>query len=152
MTLRQATRADIPGLQRVRLAVRENALSDPNRITEADYIAALEDLGRTWVIETDGELAAFATGYKVGNIWALFVHPDHEGRGYGKALLSTMVSWLWSLGLTRLWLTTGPGTRAEGFYISRGWQPCGIDPGGDLRLELVCPDNSVRPKALPPQA
>ena len=126
-------------MQRVRLAVRENALTNPNRITEADYIAALEDLGRTWVVETDGEIAAFATGYKAGSIWALFVHPDHEGRGYGNALHSTMVNWLWSLGHTRLWLTTSPGTRAEGFYISRGWQSCGIVPGGDIRFEMGRP-------------
>ena len=139
MTLRQANQGDIAGMQRVRWAVRENALSGPNRITEADYIAALGDLGRTWIIEADGAIAAFATGYKAGSIWALFVHPDYEGRGYGKALHSIMVNWLWSLGLTRLWLTTGPGTRAEGFYRSRGWVPCGVDPGGDLRLELVKP-------------
>lgn len=139
VTLRQANHGDIAGMQRVRWAVRENALSDPNRITEADYIAALDALGRTWVIEADGVVAAFATGYKAGTIWALFVHPDHEGRGYGKALLSNMVDWLWSLGLTRLWLTTSPGTRAEAFYKSRGWQPIGFDPGGDIRLELVKP-------------
>ena len=139
MILRRATQSDIPAMQRVRLAVRENALSNPNRITEADYLAALEDLGRTWVVEVDGEIAAFATGYKAGSIWALFVHPDHEGRGYGNALHSTLVTWLWSLGHTRLWLTTSPGTRAERFYIARGWQPCGIVPGGDLRLELDGP-------------
>ncbi|MDB6163464.1 MAG: family N-acetyltransferase [Xanthomonadaceae bacterium] len=50
-------------MQRVRLAVRENALSNPDRITEADYLAALDDLGRTWVVEADGAIAAFATGY-----------------------------------------------------------------------------------------
>jgi GNAT superfamily N-acetyltransferase len=126
-------------MQRVRLAVRENRLSNPNRITEADYIAALEELGRTWVVEADAEIAAFATGYKAGSIWALFVHPDHEGRGYAEALHCTLVNWLWSLGHTRLWLTTSPGTRAESFYISRGWQPCGIVSGGDLRLELGGP-------------
>jgi GNAT superfamily N-acetyltransferase len=139
VTLRQATQSDIPGMHRVRLAVRENTLSNPNRITAADYNAALGDLGRTWVVEADGEIAAFATGYKAGSVWALFVHPLHEGRGYGNALHSTLVSWLWSLGHTRLWLTTSPGTRAERFYVSRGWQPCGIVPGGDLRLELGGP-------------
>lgn len=139
MTLRQATQSDIPAMQRVRLAVRENTLSDPSRITVADYIAALDDLGRSWVVEADGEIVAFATGYRAGSIWALFVHPDHEGRGYGKALHSTMVDWLWSLGHTRLWLTTGPGTCAERFYTSQGWQPCGIVSGGELRLELGGP-------------
>lgn len=126
-------------MRRVRLAVRENTLSDPTRITEADYVAALEDLGRTWVVETDGEIVAFASGYNTGSVWALFVHPDHESRGYGKALHSTMVNWLWSQGHTRLWLTTDPGTRAERFYISQGWQPHGIVADGELRLDLGWP-------------
>ena len=126
-------------MQRVRLAVRENILSDPTRITEADYIAAQETLGRTWVVEADGEIVAFATGYEAGSVWALFVHPDHEGRGYGQALHSTMVNWLWSLGHTRLWLTTGPGTRAERFYLAQGWQPRGTVSGGEITLELRGP-------------
>ena len=126
-------------MQRVRLAVRENTLSDPTRITEADYIAAQETLGRTWVVEADGEIVAFATGYEAGSVWALFVHPDHEGRGYGKALHAAMVNWLWSLGHTRLWLTTGPGTRAERFYLAQGWQPRGTVSGGEIRLELRGP-------------
>lgn len=137
--LRQAVQADIAGMHRVRLAVRENTLSSPDRISEADYVAALAQLGRTWVIATDGEIVAFATGYKSGNIWALFVHPDHEGVGHGKALHSVMIQWLWSLGLTRLWLTTSPGTRAEGFYRSLGWQPCGVVVSGELRFELGRP-------------
>ena len=123
----------------VRLAVRENVLSDPNRITESDYLAALDGLGRTWVIEVNGDIAAFATGYKNGSIWALFVHPDYEGRGYGKTLHSAVVAWLWSLGHKRIWLTTTAGTRAERFYISQGWQPYGTVPGGDIRLELGGP-------------
>lgn len=123
-------------MHRLRLAVRENVLSDPSRVTESDYLAALEELGRTWVVECDSEIVGFATGYKSGNIWALFVHPHHEGLGYGKVLHSTMVHWLWSLGLKRLWLTTGPGTRAERFYLSHGWQPCDTVAGGDIRMEL----------------
>lgn len=94
---------------------------------------------RTWVVEVDGEIAAFATGYRSGSIWALFVHPDHEGRGFGKSLHATVVSWLWSLGHKRIWLATAGGTRAERFYLSRGWQPRGTVPGGDIRLELDGP-------------
>ena len=126
-------------MQRVRVAVRENVLSDPGRVTQADYLAALDELGCTWVIETEGEIAAFATGYRSGSIWALFVHPDHEGLGYGGMLHSAVVNWLWALGHRRIWLTTAPGTRAERFYISRGWQPCGTVPAGDIRLELSRP-------------
>ncbi|MEZ5564013.1 MAG: GNAT family N-acetyltransferase [Gammaproteobacteria bacterium] len=137
--LRQAGEPDIPAMHRVRLAVRENALSDPNRITEQDYVAALHALGRTWVVEDNGEIVAFATAYKSGSIWAMFVHPDHEGRGFGTALHSTVVAWLWSLGHKHIWLTTAAGTRAERFYISKGWQRCGTVPGGDIRLELNRP-------------
>lgn len=139
VTLRQASESDIPAMQRVRLAVRENALSDPGRITESDYLAALEELGRTWVVEVNGEIAAFAAGYRSGSIWALFVHPEHEGRGYGRILHSAVVGWLWSLGHERIWLNTAPGTRAERFYICQGWKPCGTVPGGDVRLELAGP-------------
>jgi GNAT superfamily N-acetyltransferase len=139
VTLRQAYAADVPAMQRVRLALRENMLSDPARITESDYVAVLDELGRTWVIETDGRIAAFATGYRSGSIWALFVHPDHEGCGYGKALLAKVVDWLWSLGHRRIWLTTAPGTRAEHFYVAQGWQQRGAVLGGDVRLELDAP-------------
>jgi GNAT superfamily N-acetyltransferase len=139
MNLRLAERSDIAAMHRVRVAVRENTLSDPTRITEADYIAAMEDLGRTWVIETGGEVVAFASGYTAGSVWALFVHPDHEGRGYGKTLHAAMIDWLWSQGHARLWLTTSPGTRAERFYLALGWQPRGTVPGGEVRLELAAP-------------
>jgi GNAT superfamily N-acetyltransferase len=141
VALRQADSLDIPAMHRVRLAVRENALSDPHRITGADYLAALDALGRTWVVESGGEIVAFATGYRDGSIWALFVHPDHEGRGYGRALHATVVAWLWSLGHKRIRLTTTPGTRAERFYLTQGWQVCGTVPGGEVRLELARPDN-----------
>ena len=63
---RLATVADIDGMHRVRLAVRENRLSDPGRITAADYRAALETLGRGWVIEAQGEIV---TEYYVRQGW-----------------------------------------------------------------------------------
>lgn len=138
--LRQATSNDIDGMHRVRIAVRENRLTDPGRMTASDYITAIDSLGRGWVAESDvGEIVAFAVGYASGNIWALFVHPDHEGRGHGRALHSKMVDWLWSLGLEQLWLTTAPGSRAESFYQLLGWRPQGTVAGGDVRFELDRP-------------
>jgi hypothetical protein len=50
-----------------------------------------------------------------------------------------MVAWLWSRGLRRLWLSTEPGTRAQGFYERAGWQNCGSLPSGELRFELNAP-------------
>jgi GNAT superfamily N-acetyltransferase len=137
MNLRQATRADIRQMHRVRLAVRENMLSSPDRISESDYIALIEVKGRGWVIEADGEVVAFAVGdASDGNIWALFVDPDHEGRGYGKRLNAMMVEWLRGQGLKRLWLTTDPDSRAAGFYAAVGWRYVCMTESGEARFEL----------------
>lgn len=135
MTIRVATPADIPAMHRVRLAVTENRLSTPDRVTPEDYVPAISDLGRGWVAVSGEEVVGFAVGFRSGNIWALFVDPAHEGHGHGKALHSAMVDWLWAQGLSRLWLTTGVGTRAEAFYGRLGWQACGME-GSELRFEL----------------
>jgi GNAT superfamily N-acetyltransferase len=133
--LRQADRADFAGMHRVRRAVRENRLVSLV-LTEADYVAAIEPPGRGWVIESEGEIVAFAVADSLtGNIWALFVDPDHERRGHGRRLLEAMTEWLWSRGLQQLSLTTAPGTRAESFYVAAGWRRAGATPGGELRFE-----------------
>ena len=133
--LRQAIAADIPSIQRVRHSVRENRLVSTT-IRDDQVRDAIELTGRGWVIESAGEVLAFAVGNATnGNIWALFVHPDHERRGYGRLLHDTMVEWLWSQGLARLWLTTEPNTRAQRFYEAAGWQRIGPTQSGELRYE-----------------
>lgn len=135
--LRQALVADIPALWRVRYAVRENTLA-PGRISDDEVRAEIEITGRGWVVEDEaGVVQAFAIGNaQTGNIWALFVAPEAEGRGYGARLHEAMIEWLWAQGLDILWLTTGPGTRALGFYERRGWRQVGRTDTGELRLEL----------------
>ena len=106
--LRKAVRADIAAIHAVRMSVRENQLTR-SVISERDYLDHLETLGRGWVIEVAGQIVAVVVGNaRNGNIWSLFVHPDFERRGFGRRLLDTAVEWLWSQGLTRLWLTTAP--------------------------------------------
>jgi GNAT superfamily N-acetyltransferase len=135
-TLRQACRDDIPALMRIRLAVVENRLTS-RTISSSDYAEAIEHTGRGWVIEADGEVVAFAVGNsETGNIWAFFVLPAHEGRGYGHRLHDAMVKWLWTRGLDRLSLTTEPGTRAQRFYERAGWVCTGVESSGELRFEL----------------
>lgn len=144
--LRTAVAADIPSIQRVRGSVTENRLVS-SIITDEDVRAAIEETGRGWVVEADGEVVAFAIGNTTtGNIWALFVHPEHERRGYGRQLHDTMVAWLWNAGLQRLWLTTEAGTRAQRFYGAAGWQLTGTTETGELRYELhrSSPANSHR--------
>ena len=137
--LRIAVRSDIGAIQTVRGSVNENRLVS-TVITDEDVRVAIEETGRGWVVEEDGEVVAFAIGNATtGNVWALFVHPEHERRGYGRQLHDTMVNWLWTTGLQRLWLTTEPGTRAQRFYGAAGWQSTGTTTGGELHYELQRP-------------
>ena len=133
--LREAVAGDIGGMQRVRRAVRENKLVS-TVIRDEDVLEAIERTGRGWVVEAGGEVVGFAIGNMNGNIWALFVDPEHERRGYGRRLHDTMTQWLWSHGIAQLWLTTEPGTRAQKFYESAGWRFTGTTPGGEARYEL----------------
>lgn len=133
--LRQATFDDIPGIQHVRQSVRENRLIS-TRISDEDVHRAIAETGRGWVVVSGDEIVAFAIGNATnGNIWALFVHPDHERHGHGRALHDTMVEWLWTQGLERLWLTTEPGTRAQTFYERAGWQLVGPTERGEVLFE-----------------
>lgn len=119
---RQATRADIPAMSAIRLAVTENVLSDPGRVTLAMYEDYLERSGCGWVAELDGAIAAFCYADRDGSIWALFVQPGCEGRGMAKHLLRLATDWLFARGHARIRLSTGAGTRAERFYAAQGWQ------------------------------
>lgn len=134
--IRQAMPGDAAAMHRVRLAVNENRLVSMT-LAEHDYIGAIQQTGRGWVAEVDGSVVGFAVGNsQTGNIWALFVDPGHEGKGYGRQLHDVMVAWLWQQGLDRLWLTTDSGTRAERFYLRAGWQPDGAAGAGEVRFEL----------------
>ena len=137
--LRRALPADIDAMHRVRTSVRENRLVSAV-ITASDYREHIQTLGRGWVVETDGEVVGFAIGNaRDGNIWALFVDPAHERRGFGRLLHDEMIKWLWGQGLTTLWLTTAPGTRAEAFYVKAGWKKTGLTEKGEARFEQTEP-------------
>jgi GNAT superfamily N-acetyltransferase len=137
--LRQALRSDIAAIQRVRHSVHENKLTS-TVISDAEVQRHLEKFGRGWVIEVDGTVVAFAIARTTdGNIWGLFVDPEHERRGYGRRLHDAMVGWLWTQRLERLWLTTTPATRAEGFYKMAGWTLVGDAPHGEVRFEMRRP-------------
>ena len=140
--LRVAVRDDIAQIQRVRHAVRENRLTS-GVITDDEVREHLEEFGRGWVIEVDGAIRAFAIGNRVsGNVWALFVEQGHEQRGYGRRLHDTMMAWFWGEGVLRVWLSTGPLTRAERFYRAAGWREVGLTRGGEVRFEMERPGSA----------
>lgn len=133
--IRIATPDDVPAMHVVRRAVRENALSNRGRITEASY-APFVAAGSAWVAAADdGAILGFAAlDLADASVWALFVHPDHEGMGIGRALHDALVDAAAARGVAALWLTTAPGTRAERFYRDAGWQDSGTSDAGDMRF------------------
>lgn len=148
IVLREATGVDMPGIARVRFAVRENAMTPAQLerlgITNETVAASLLVDRKGWVAERGGEILAFSMADRADrSIFALFVLPGYEGRGIGSELLERALQWLWQQGAERVWLATGPGTRAQGFYERRGWTHVGDGPGSDIRLERARPQRSA---------
>jgi GNAT superfamily N-acetyltransferase len=136
IVIRQATMSDAAAIWAVRYAVHENTLT-PGRLTDEDLRREIEDTGRGWVLEEDGSIQAFAIGNaQTGNIWALFVHPDAQGRRHGHRLHEVMVGWLREQRAPTLWLTTGQHTKATAFYERLGWRRVGVSRDGEARYEL----------------
>jgi GNAT superfamily N-acetyltransferase len=136
--IRRARLEERTRITEIRLAVRENQLMDPSRVTDADYKWFSENPG-IWVWEEDGLILGFsAADTRDGTIWALFIDPVHEGRGIGRALLAKACDVLRAAGHRTATLGTEPGSRADRFYRQAGWKPLHIDERGEqvLRLDL----------------
>lgn len=142
---REASGADMPGISHVRLSVIENALSvaqlEERGITNASVAASLLTHRKGWVAEEGGRIVAFSMADQADwSIFALFVLlPGYEQRGLGSRLLALALDWLWDNGAERVWLSTGPQTRASRFYELRGWVCAGKAAYGDLCYELPRP-------------
>jgi len=137
MIFRDAVVTDIPQIQIVRNAVKENILSNPALVTNADVEDYIVRRGKGWVCEMNNEIVGFAIADLVDkNIWALFVHPDAEGKGIGKQLHDQMVNWYFSQTDETVWLSTTPGTRAETFYKMQGWTEVGVYGKGETKFEM----------------
>jgi hypothetical protein len=94
MLFREAKSADILQIQVVRNAVIENNLSDPALVSDNDVHEFITNRGKGWVCEINENIVGFAIAdLKDNNIWALFVHPDHEKKSIGKTLHDIMMNW-----------------------------------------------------------
>lgn len=138
---REAVPADIPQIQVIRHSVKENTLSDPALVSDGDCEEFLTKRGKGWVCEVNGKIVGFAIAdLKEHNIWALFLHPDFEKQGIGRALHDRMLDWYFSQTQQRVWLGTAPGTRAEAFYRKAGWKATGMHGKGEVKFELSYED------------
>ncbi len=136
--IREATIEDIPAMHIVRMSVRENVLSNPLLVTQSDYEKYITTQGKGWVYEMDNKIAGFAIiDVPKKNIWALFVHPEHEGRGIGLKLQQQMLDWFFASYNDELNLSTSPGTRAAQFYKRSGWREDGFMKSGEIIFKML---------------
>ena len=85
MIFRETQISDIGQMQVVRNSVKENMLSDPSLIPDKDVEEYITNRGKGWVCEIEGTIVGFAIADLIeNNIWALFIHPDFEARGFAQ--------------------------------------------------------------------
>ena len=133
--IRAACADDVPAMHRIRCRVRENRLSDPAKVTEASYRPYVE-AGDAWVAEAGSDIVGFAAlDLASATVWALFVAPEAEGMGVGRALQDAMLDRARRKRVKRLSLLTARGSRAETFYLRTAWERAGRGDQEEVRLE-----------------
>ena len=134
---REAVIADVPQIQVVRNAVKENVLSNPALITNDAVVDFIKNRGKGWVAEKNGIVIGFAiVDVLENNIWALFILPEQENKGIGKTLHKLMMHWYFTQTKKTVWLSTEANTRARQFYSLQGWQQVGLYGKNEIKFEM----------------
>ena len=138
MHIRSTVVSDIPQMQIVRNAVKENMLSDPALVTDKDCETYITVRGKGWVCVAGNIVVGFAIAdLKENNVWALFVTPAYEGKGVGKKLHGIMMNWYFEQTKETIWLGTAFNTRAEIFYRMQGWTEAGTHGHKEIKFEMT---------------
>jgi GNAT superfamily N-acetyltransferase len=141
MITREAKTEDIPQIQIVRNAVKENTLSNPALVTDKDCETFITERGKGWVCEINNQIVGFSiVDLKDNNIWALFLLPEFEKQGIGRILHDMMLNWYFEQTKNTVWLGTAPHTRAEKFYRASGWKETGTHGKGEIKFEMTYND------------
>jgi GNAT superfamily N-acetyltransferase len=136
-TFRTAELSDIKQMQVVRNLVKENKLSNPDRVTDEDVALYISKKGKGWVCQVSGLVVGFSIiDLEDRSVWALFVDPNFAENGIGKELHRLMLDWYFERSKDNLVLGTTPNTRAERFYQLQGWTSMGTYPNGEIKFEL----------------
>ena len=121
MRIRRAVLADMPAVAVLHRHTMKTSLPFlPDLHTPAEDLVFFRDhmfpANEVWVADQDGALIGYAAR---GDGWLnqLYVHPDHQGRGVGDALLAQAMAGVDAL---QLWAFQ-QNTRARRFYEKRGF-------------------------------
>lgn len=137
--IRPASVTDVSAMFKVRASVGENTMTADELsaigVTPEAIALAIESGPCAWVSTIDEEVVGFAmVGLDDACLFALFVLPEHEGRGIGTRLTQTCEAALFER-RHAAWLETGAGSRAARLYRHIGWGSESDIGGGDIRLE-----------------
>ena len=125
MKLRRGTPADLPALDHIAMAAKAHWGYSAQQLDlwREDLSVPLETLRvrPVCVAEEGNTVVAFAqvaTDLQPWGLWAMWVHPDHMGKGIGKALLDWSREFAAAGGQAELAIDSDP--HAEGFYKVHG--------------------------------
>lgn len=131
---RRGLPADIPRLYQIVAAAQENRQFETAQIFDAAVHPYLQ-AGLCWVLSIGPAIVGFvAVDARAGSVEMLYVHPAHEGRTIGRALMRRALADLVRLGHRIAWLVTARQTRAERFYRSQGWVEMAEAGRGSVKL------------------
>ncbi|WP_210465960.1 GNAT family N-acetyltransferase [Rufibacter roseolus] len=147
-TFREAIVADIPQMQVVRHAVKENVLSNPALVTDAAVEEYITKRGKGWVAEVENQVVGFSIAdLQEHSIWALFIDPAYEKMGIGRKLHDLMLDWYFGQTGEKVWLGTTLNTRAAAFYRTAGWREVGTHGKGEIKFEMTSEEWAQRKPA-----
>lgn len=139
--LRLATADDVETLFDIRTSVTQNHLSREQLAEQgitADLLRGLaQRQSSIWLAEIDYVAAGFSMiDDTEGELFALFVRPEFEGRGVGRSLLRQAEKSLFGHFETIYLITDGGADiRANGFYQRHGWVQTERVDARDVRYE-----------------
>jgi ribosomal protein S18 acetylase RimI-like enzyme len=134
---------------KVRASVGENKMTTDELteigVTPESIAIAVSSAPCSWVATVDEEIVGFAmVDLDSGCLFALFVLPEHEGRGIGTRLTQACESALFERH-PAAWLETAQDSRAAQLYRYLGWGHEVEIGGGDVRLEKQRPVTASSP-------
>ena len=143
INIRLVQTEDIETLFEIRTSVKENYQSRQEiaalGITPVSVAKMLQIDCCAWIAEIDGQ----PIGFSIANltektIFGIFVLPEFENQGIGRALMDTTEDWFKNKGIKEIWLLTGndPSLRAYGFYLHLGWTPVDVESEGVMKGEM----------------
>jgi GNAT superfamily N-acetyltransferase len=168
--IRPALESDAPGIAHVHVASWRSTYAG---LMPADFLANLslesrENQWRSYIAnpnrkseffvaeDMDGQIIGFACGgpereghpiYK-GELYAIYLLAEHQGKGIGRALMQAVVQFLLTQDLTTMLVWVLAGNPACGFYEAMGGVHVGSKPleiGGETLEELAYGWADIRP-------